>query len=1123
MAGGRLGSRWLGLPIALAILPCAWSAGAHAASESGNCTAIARIVSIQGTLQVRRAGQTAWSYVRKLDTTLCQGDLLHADAGSRAALLIIPETLVRLDQHSTITISQTADETVVEFTLDTGLPGRIVTAPNACGAGYFITRFPRRFRVLTPFLNASVEGTEFLVAMRCESAQVTVFEGRVRAQQTLVGASQAVTLKDGESFAAGGTEPAAVRVLVKPLDAVQWALYYPPLSEPGPGVGPDQKCQQASADVRGRCLTERAEQRLRAGRVDEAQADVEASLALAPHNADADALYSVISVVKNERQNALALAQRATQVAPLNPRAWIALSYAQQASFKLEDALHSAERAAELNPQSSTAHARAAELLMSLGRIKTAERAARAAVDANPNESRGYTILGFVHLAQINTKEAREDFLTAIERDSSDPLPRLGLGLAIIRDGDLRAGREQIEIAVALDPTNSLIRSYVGKAYYEENTKERDKLAATQFGIAKRLDQKDPTPWFYDAILKQNQNRPTEALQGLLRSIALNDNRAVYRSRLELDEDRATRNVSLALIYQDLGFDQLALTQGGVAATTNPRDAVAHRFLADAYTDVPQQGLARESELLQSQLRQPLTNNPVSPLRTFGSPAGFIPQTGIPRGLGPSVADLNEFNPMFERNNIALYVDGIGGERNTWGDQVVITGIQDQLGFRLGQGHFETDALGPNQAYAQDGYDAFVQVMPNNELSLQGEVQRSEVTRGEVLYPFDPAFTDFARVRDIGTQARLGGKQRLGPASDLIVSGIYQKRTADFSFPLDGSSGTVEQEAGMGEVQYAYSEAYLSLVLGGGHVEASTKVLGTPSTNTSYYSNAYLYGLISPFGSDVQIELGLSGDSISNGDFRRGVGNPKLGMIWTPLSSLRVRAAAFRYLKREQISNETVEPTVVAGFNQIYDDPNGTLAWRYGVGVDAKMGDAVFVGAEVSKRELDVPLLSLGGFEDFAWKEDAARAYLYWTPAKSLGGPFGSSSRLTLSAGYQYQHLSRPEELTGSEGIVSLTTNQVPLGVTLYLGSSGYARVVGTYVRQSGRQQVFFGTDSFAVNQEFWTTDCSFVYNLPQRHGRISIGATNLFNQKSNFVEVDSLAPQFATGRVWFGKASLSF
>ncbi len=124
---------------------------------------------------------------------------------------------------------------------------------------------------------------------------------------------------------------------------------------------------------------------------------------------------------------------------------------------------------------------------MSLGRIDEAEAAARAGVTANPAESRAHTMLGFVHLAQIDTRQARADFEAAIERDSFNPLARLGLGLAMIRDGELVEGREQLEIAVALDPTSSLLRSYVGKAYYEENTKERDDLAGTQFALAEAI------------------------------------------------------------------------------------------------------------------------------------------------------------------------------------------------------------------------------------------------------------------------------------------------------------------------------------------------------------------------------------------------------------------------------------------------------------------------------------------------------------------------------------------------------------------------------------------------------------------------------------------------------------
>ena len=86
----------LAVPLALALLPAGSSA--NAADKPDSCIAVARIVSIQGVLQIQRTGQKQWSYVRKLDTALCQGDVLHAGPRSRAALVISPETLVRLDQ-----------------------------------------------------------------------------------------------------------------------------------------------------------------------------------------------------------------------------------------------------------------------------------------------------------------------------------------------------------------------------------------------------------------------------------------------------------------------------------------------------------------------------------------------------------------------------------------------------------------------------------------------------------------------------------------------------------------------------------------------------------------------------------------------------------------------------------------------------------------------------------------------------------------------------------------------------------------------------------------------------------------------------------------------------------------
>ena len=79
-------------------------------------------------------------------------------------------------------------------------------------------------------------------------------------------------------------------------------------------------------------------------------------------------------------------------------------------------------------------------------------------------------MLGFAHLLQINTKTAQAIFREAIQLDQANPMPRLGLGLALIRAGKLEAGRIEIEIAASLDPGNALIRSYLGKTYFEEKT-----------------------------------------------------------------------------------------------------------------------------------------------------------------------------------------------------------------------------------------------------------------------------------------------------------------------------------------------------------------------------------------------------------------------------------------------------------------------------------------------------------------------------------------------------------------------------------------------------------------------------------------------------------------------------
>ena len=75
-------------------------------------------------------------------------------------------------------------------------------------------------------------------------------------------------------------------------------------------------------------------------------------------------------------------------------------------------------------------------------------------------------------------------------------------------------------------------------------------------GIA--LDDQDPTPYLYRAFSQISANKSVDALKDVEKSIELNNNRAVYRSSLLLDQDLGVKSASLSEVFNDLGFSQAA-------------------------------------------------------------------------------------------------------------------------------------------------------------------------------------------------------------------------------------------------------------------------------------------------------------------------------------------------------------------------------------------------------------------------------------------------------------------------------------------------------------------------------------------------------------------------------------
>ena len=250
--------------------------------------------------------------------------------------------------------------------------------------------------------------------------------------------------------------------------------------------------------------------------------------------------------------------------------------------------------------------------------------------------------------------------------------------------------------------------------------------------------QSDPTPHFYDAILKQTMNRPVEALQDMQTSISLNDNRAVYRSRLLLDQDLAARSASLGRIYNDIGFQPLAVVEGWKSINVDPSNFSAHRLLSDTYAALPRHEIARVSELLQSQLLQPIN---ITPLQPHLSQNNLL----LLGGEGPSTPSFNEFNPLFTRDRVTLQVSGLGGENSSLADEAILAGIWGPVSYSVGQFYYRTDGFRKNNELTQTVYSAFTQVSLTPQTSVLGEFQSNSTDFRDLMLRYFP--NDFLNER----------------------------------------------------------------------------------------------------------------------------------------------------------------------------------------------------------------------------------------------------------------------------------------------------------------------------------------------------------------------------------------
>ena len=187
----------------------------------GQCRAraqeLAQLYSAQGEVDKRAAAAASWESAVVGDRFTAEQAVRTLD-NSRGAVIFADGVLVRLNENTLLQFkAPAAGEKVAPLSMETG-------------TAYFFTREPKRIpRIDTPVVSAAVRGTEFAIeVVDANQTVITVINGEVDCRNNF----GAVVASSGEQVVTLRGQAPVKSILVHPLDAVQWALYYPALIDP---------------------------------------------------------------------------------------------------------------------------------------------------------------------------------------------------------------------------------------------------------------------------------------------------------------------------------------------------------------------------------------------------------------------------------------------------------------------------------------------------------------------------------------------------------------------------------------------------------------------------------------------------------------------------------------------------------------------------------------------------------------------------------------------------------------------------------------------------------------------------------------------------------------------------
>ena len=1108
------------------------------AAAAGAATDSVEILEFAGVAETLSAGGNIWLPART-NQVLVPGDRFRTLTNSRATL--------RLSDRSQLRVGELSEFQVVP----TQQPGAVRKLWR--GVIYFFHRDkPGSHRFDSPTSSAAVRGTEFVMRVGDDGrTTITVLDGEV----TLSNAVAVAELRTGEEgVAIAGRAPSVTALLPAQLaDSVQWGLYYP-----GVVHLPELKLTDAeSSDLR---------ESLAAWR----DGDVLAALKNYPENrapqSDGERVYraglllavgkvaqarSLLANVGNSAQLDFGEAMRRliaavqgrevpTNATPDTATALLAESYVHQSRSDLDAALAAARESARRAPDFAFALARVAELEFSHGRISRAEEALDKSLALAPRNAQALALRGFLAAARNDTAGAIGWFDGAIAIDGALGNAWLGRGLCKIRRGRTAEGLDDLQTAATLEPQRALLRSYLGKGYDQARDGE---LALRELDLAIRLDEKDPTPWLYRALLQRSRHHINPAIADLERSLALNNHRSLYRSRMMLDQDRAVRSSSLATLYQSAGLTEASVREAARAVSDDYANASAHLFLSESFNalrDPTRFNLRNETVWFNERL-----------LASLLGPAGSVP-------LSQNISQ-QEYTRLFERDRFGLSSATEYRSDGQWRELASQFGTFGPFSYALDLDYQHNDGVRPNNELDRTEWYSTLkyQFTPRDSALVLAKYQ--DYHSGDNFQYYDPAsasrhFTYDEQqeplivggwnhewtpgINTLFLGGRLANDQQF---SDRAVPQLILFRDAGNNvFSVASERFDIEQRSELeiytAELNQILQSGRHTLVLGGriqaGDI-ATRSIITNPRANTNFFSvpaadtridedyfrgSAYAYYTLE-LPTRLRLTGGVAYDElrmpanfrsppVSPGEDSRDQLSPKAALVWNPVAPVTLRGLYARSLGGVSLDESfRLEPTQLAGFpqsfrNVISESLVGSVsAPEYeiiGGGLDLKLPRRIYAGVQYDRLRSDVrqtvgafdyinftaPLVPGSTRQSFDYEEHDATVYLN----KLLGREWavGATYRYTWSELAQ-SFSEVPAAQPGARRLNRAELHNVNLFL-LYNHSSGFfARAEGQFYWQHN------AADSAALEDDsFYQVNLWAGFRFPRQRGEIALGVLNL-------------------------------